>query len=181
MSYTKSSHVLKAEFLNSSFTNTISQAGDLGCMPPLDSIQSTPHLFRYNYLLSPRFVAVLARGMQLKQIYLHLSIYPKTFQTTMFVKCGVDITSHIIFDIFSIASPNCCRCDMVCKKHEDHLCLACCLYMEIKKLCFFCGQQQGHVQKQIQCSLHVISIGSIFFTLLSAHHYCECFSCGDRM
>ena len=65
MSYTKSSHVLEAQFLNSSFTNTISQAGDLGLMPPLDSIQSTPHLFRYNYLLSPRFVAVLARGMRL--------------------------------------------------------------------------------------------------------------------
>ena len=43
----------------------ISQAGDLGWMPPLDSIQSTPHLFWYNYLLSLRFIAVVARGMRL--------------------------------------------------------------------------------------------------------------------
>ena len=56
---------VEAEFLYSSFTNTISQAGDLGWMPPLKSIQSAPHLFRYNYLLSPRFVAVLPRGMRL--------------------------------------------------------------------------------------------------------------------
>ena len=43
----------------------ISQAGDLGWMAPLDSIQSTSHLFWYNYLRSPRFIAVVARGMLL--------------------------------------------------------------------------------------------------------------------
>ena len=63
MSYTKSSHFLEVKFLNRSFNNTISEAGDLVWMSPLDSIQSTPHLFWYNYLLSPRFIAVVARGM----------------------------------------------------------------------------------------------------------------------
>ena len=67
MSYTNSSHPLEAEFLNSSFNNTISQSGDLGWMPPLDSIQSTPHLFWYDYLLSPRFIAVLARGTPVRR------------------------------------------------------------------------------------------------------------------
>ena len=37
---TKSSHLSEKDFLNSSFNNTISQAGDLGWMFPSDSIQS---------------------------------------------------------------------------------------------------------------------------------------------
>ena len=53
-----------------------------------------------------------------------------------FFKKEVQSTSRIIFNIFSIASPNCCRCDIVCKKHEYHLCLACSLYMEIMISCF---------------------------------------------
>ena len=65
MSYTNlSSHISEVECLNRSFKNTISEAGDLVRMPPLDSIQSTPHLFWYNYLLSPRFIAVVERGMR---------------------------------------------------------------------------------------------------------------------
>lgn len=133
---TKSSHLSDVEFLNSSFNNTISQAGDLGWMSPLDSIQSTPHLFWYNYLHALRFIAVVGRGMRLnacsvlhrkrnqhiykvrssincywnnlgmnKNLWLSLkwdicgsmhifyistlSIYPKRFQTTTFVRCGV--------------------------------------------------------------------------------------------
>ena len=150
MSYTKSSHFLEVEFLNRSFNNTISEAGDLVRMPPLDSIQSTPHLFWYNYLLSPRFIAVVARGMRWTPVrryteietiafmkfwvslivigivgdeqksanesqttrvrfnahilYLY-SIYLKTFQTTMFVRCGVfqkRSTLHFTYHIWYI-------------------------------------------------------------------------------
>ena len=167
MFYTKSSHFSEVEFLNSSFNNTISDAGDLVRMPPSDSIQSTPHLFWYNYLLSLRFIAVVARGMRwtpvrryteietiaftkfwvalivigiigdeqksanesqttcvrfnahilyLCPIYLSQNISNNCSSGVEFFKKEVDLTSHIIFDIFSIASPNCCRFDMVCKK-----------------------------------------------------------------
>ena len=130
----------------------ISQAGRMGGMAPLDSIQSTSHLFWYNYLRSPRLLAVMARGMLLyacsslhrkrnqhidavlssincywnnlgmnKNLRMSLkrhvsgsmhifyistqSLYPKRFQTNMFVRCGVfqkgvHSTSNIIFDMY---------------------------------------------------------------------------------
>ena len=85
--YTKSSHLSEVEFPNSSFNNTISQAGHLGYMDPLNSIQSTQHLFWYNCLLSPR--SVVARGMQLNaSSALHRKRNQRIYEVLSSINCS---------------------------------------------------------------------------------------------